>query len=334
MRQSHIPLFLLCILFTAMVSCKKPNNATPSASTKSNAAQLLSYGINGVSASVKIAEADHQVFVRFSDSLTDASNIIASFTLSKGATATYNGFAQVSGQTKNDYAANVYLEITAEDGITKKVYNIIAGNNNYSYAWGLGNIVQKAVSNNRQYEWYFGQANTGPYSTSNCGPASATMAIKWYDSTFTRTPAQARDSIPVAGDFWYGATIANYLRSCNVNYYALTLSDTIMAGITALKNQLNHGRILLVAINSSGLRYSAVDTAHVDRYYDWNSGHFIVVKGYRDVDYQTFFEVYDPWNYEFYNFGAAKGKDRFYRGDELVKSSSYNGSACWAIIPK
>jgi len=336
MRQSQLLLCLLCILLTAVFSCKKSDNGKPSAptSTKSNAASLLSYSINGVTADVKIVDKDHQVFVRFPDSLVNASQIAASFTLSKGATATYNGFTQVSGQTKNDYAGNIYLEITAEDGVTRQVYNIIATNNDYSYPWGLGNIVQKAVSNNRNYNWYIGQANTGPYSNSNCGPSATSMAIKWYDSTFNHTPEEARDSIPVAGDLWYNATITNYMRNYSVNYYEFTLTDTVEPSSNTLKKQLDLGRIVLMDIMTSTLRYSSIDTGHVDRYYDWGAGHCIIVKGYRVVDYQTFFEVYDPWNFEFYSNGSPKGKDRFYRAEELIKASWIQGDNSWAIIPK
>ena len=335
MRQNLLYACLLLILSAATISCKKnAGTGNTNTSNKSHAAELLSYSIDGITAPVTIAAADHQVLVRFPDELSDGSNITASFTLSKGATATITGQPQVSGQTKNDYAGNVYFVITAEDGSTRQVYNIIGTNNNYSNNWGLGHIVQKAVSNNRTYDWYIGQANTGPYSNVNCAPSSTSMAIKWYDSTFSHTPQEARDSIPVGGELWHDGTVTNYLRSYNVNYSTFTLTDTVGIGTATIKKQLDKGCILIMFITTSGLRYSTVDTAHVDRYYDWSAGHCIIVKGYRDVDYQTFFEVYDPWNFEFYTDGSPKGKDRFYRAEDLVKSSSFNGGACWAIIPK
>lgn len=31
------------------------------------------------------------------------------------------------------------------------------------------------------------------------------------------------------------------------------------------------------------------------KYYEWNSGHCIIIKGYKVVDKKLYFQVYDPW---------------------------------------
>lgn len=63
---------------------------------------------------------------------------------------------------------------------------------NEARLFGLGRVLGKEVDNDAKNEWYLDQANTGPHSALNCGPTSVTMAIKWVDSLFSGTPADAR----------------------------------------------------------------------------------------------------------------------------------------------
>ncbi len=47
--------------------------------------------------------------------------------------------------------------------------------------------------NNREYDWFIDQGNTGEHSNSNCGPASVVMAMKWRDEDFEGTVEEARE---------------------------------------------------------------------------------------------------------------------------------------------
>lgn len=327
------------ILFILLLaSCKK--NAGNGGNTnphngKSNATALLSYSINGITAPVEISNTDHSVMVRFPDAQLTSTDIVSSFTLSKGATASIYGIQQVSGVSKNDYSDELSYLVTAEDGVTTQYWRIIGTNTNYSLPYGLGHFVKKAVSNNRHYDWYMGQSATGSFNTVNCGPTSVTMTIKWYDSNFTKTPYDARVTMQTGDYLWYPATISNYLRENNVPYTSIALSDTLSIATTRLKQLLDKGNVAIFMIISTALRLSVADTLHVDRYYSWDNGHCIVVKGYKDVDHGTFFEVYDPWDYESYPFGeGSKGKDRYYRAEDLIVAAAYNGDNCWSIPPK
>ena len=62
----------------------------------------------------------------------------------------------------------------------------------------------------------------------------------------------------------------------------------------------------------------------MDKFYTTGStgwGHFIVVKGYRQVDGELYFEVYDPYGFgRTYNDG--KGKDRYYRSEDIYEATS------------
>ena len=43
----------------------------------------------------------------------------------------------------------------------------------------IGKQVDTNQSNNKNYNWYIDQTNTGTYSNMNCGPTCATMALMW-----------------------------------------------------------------------------------------------------------------------------------------------------------
>ena len=58
------------------------------------------------------------------ESGTDLSNLVASFTLSDGATADISGTAQTSGTTANDFSNTVTYTVTAEDGSTTQDWDV------------------------------------------------------------------------------------------------------------------------------------------------------------------------------------------------------------------
>jgi len=186
--------------------------------------------------------------------------------------------------------------------------------------WGLGKTQSEYVSNNRPYSWYIDQGNTGYYSNNNCGPSSTTMALKWYNRNFSKTAEDARNTYLENGGWWTTTDVTNYLRLNNTRYSVINSS-----GEGTLKNTLKQGNIAILCIDTSYLRYNANSEQRVGRFYDYQGGHFIVIKGYIVVDGKTYFEVYDPNNWdETYSDGQAKGQDRYYDSTELM-----NGMSNW-----
>jgi hypothetical protein len=62
-----------------------------------------------------------------------------------------------------------------------------------------------------------------------------------------------------------------------------------------------------------------------DRFYPVTPlfAHFILLKGYKIVDEITWFEVYDPYsNDQKYLDGSLKGRNRYYRGTELMNRTA------------
>lgn len=182
--------------------------------------------------------------------------------------------------------------------------------------WGLGKTESEYVSNNRSYSWYIDQGDTGYYSNNNCGPSSSTMALKWYNKNFSKTAEAARNTYLENGGWWTTTDVTNYLNLNNARYSVINSS-----GESTLKNTLKQGNIAILCIDTSYLSYNDNSEQRVGRFYDYQGGHFIVVKGYIVVDGKTYFEVYDPNNWgETYSDGQAKGQDRYYASTELMNA--------------
>ncbi|WP_234117679.1 cysteine peptidase family C39 domain-containing protein [Clostridium hydrogenum] len=185
-------------------------------------------------------------------------------------------------------------------------------------SWGLGTLESEYVSNNKPYSWYIDQGNTGTYSNNNCGPSSTTMALKWYYPNFSKTAEDARNTYLENGGWWKTSDVTNYLSLNNANYSVVNNT-----GESLLKYNLQQGNILILCVDTSYLNYNSNQKQRVGRFYDYEGGHFIVVKGYIVVDGKTYFETYDPNNWdETYSDGQPKGKDRYYASQQLMNAMS------------
>ncbi len=182
--------------------------------------------------------------------------------------------------------------------------------------YGLGIKANSERSNNANYNWYFDQMNTGPNSSVNCGPTSVTMAIKWVQGDFTRTPSDARNVYLPLGGWWYTNNITDYLNINSVPNYFIPIKQ-----IDSIQSQINSGNIVILCVDMFYIRNQENDKWHIDKFYissgiGW--GHFIVVKGYKIVDKRVYYEVYDPYCFGVeYADGSLKGKDRYYRSMDL-----------------
>ena len=116
------------------------------------------------------------------------------------------------------------------------------------------------------------------------------MALKWYNKQFSKSPKDARNTYRSSGGWWHTGDITNYLKDFSVNHYILELnnSDTLI-------NELEKGNIIILCLDMGYIPKSINDEWRVDRFYTTQAqaGHFILLKGYKLVDNQLFFEVYD-----------------------------------------
>ena len=180
-------------------------------------------------------------------------------------------------------------------------------------AWGLGNESVSYIHSDRPYSWYIDQADTGPCSVNNCGPAAALMSMKWFNAGSTNTAADARRTYPEDGGWWYTSDVINYLGA-----YSIPNTTMAFAGAEQLIAMLQEGCITILCINTAYLTTDSNSEHRVGRFYPYASGHFLVVKGYRRVDDNAFFEVYDSNNWHStYQDKSPKGCNRHLPAAEL-----------------
>lgn len=193
--------------------------------------------------------------------------------------------------------------------------------------WGLGQTEEEYVDNdNRSYDWYIDQYDTGDYWYENCGPAVVTMASKWSDPGFSRTAEQARQTYKPNGGWWVidlpgnDADINNYLDLYGIPYYGRNSNSSYEDMTSRMMRDLRSGYILILCIDSSYITENYDDNERTGKPYSTgrNSGHFIIVKGFATVDGDTYFEVYDPANgNKRYSDGTPMCKNRYYSDDDI-----------------
>lgn len=202
--------------------------------------------------------------------------------------------------------------------------------------WDLGFAFIDYVGNNRDYDWYIDQAHTGEHSNDNCGPASVTMAIKWADASFSKTAEEARKKYISSGGWWTTDEIADYLDDYDIEYMFFDMPvDTKDDNIRTIMSIIDSGNIALACTEMKYIPLNDTADTRVNRFYEFDSGHFFIIKGYAIVDNYTYFEVYDPNNWdETYADGALKGKDRFYEANTVVDAISYWWPYVFSIYPE
>ena len=199
------------------------------------------------------------------------------------------------------------------DSVTK---DITLSKTTLERRYGLGIDLQDGHSNNVNYNWYYDQMNTGAYSFENCGPTTVTMAIKWVNPDFTKTPEDARNTYLSSGGWWYTNDIIAYLNQYSVSNFTIKI-----AHIDSIQRQIHLGNIAILCLDMYYVSNPMNDKWHVDKFYLTNYkgwGHFIVVKGYKVVDNKIFYEAYDPNSYGLkYTNDSIKGINRYYRSADL-----------------
>ena len=311
-------LFCFCI---ALSNCSKKDD---SPAVTASAANILSYSIKGQNFPINITAGLHTISITFPDTVHNASNLVADFTLSPGCTASINNIKQVSDISKNSYNAPFTYNISDASGNVTK-WTISSANNNYTSAWGLGGFIEDSAANNRSYTWYIDQMTTGFDSGENCGPSCVTMACKWADSTFTKTAHDARTKYVPQGGWWYTSDIDSYLYNNNITHAIINLGNNADETKQLLKRQIDLKQIAILCIDMNAIRQSQGGYFHVDKFYPTTPGwgHFFIVKGYKEVDNETFFEVYDPYSFGDINVdGSLKGRDRYYRYEDVFAAAN------------
>lgn len=192
--------------------------------------------------------------------------------------------------------------------------------------WGLKGKLTESVSNDRDYEWYIDQGNTGAYSDVNCVPASCIMALRWADKDFPMTVEEARNDYikrynQKAG--WYNNQTIRFLREnglrCSIKEYG---TEGKSFDEEDIKNALKEGKIIVLNFEVDKLTKSSSMEDREGRIQGFvgESRHEIVIKGYRIVDGVTYLEAYDPGSMgKKRNDGTYAGKNVYYKAQDVIK---------------
>jgi len=182
---------------------------------------------------------------------------------------------------------------------------------------------------NRDFDWYINQLGTGTDEYINCGPASAVMAALWYFyGDFHVSVEETRNTVPeILNQHWFYRDIVAFLQDHNVD---ITIS--FYATLENMINWLNEGRIIIANIRAGDISHGDRGSG-IGRFYSFNGGHFVILKGFYVVDDVLYFEVYDPLTMnDFYDDGYPMGKNRLYRADEVAWSVDSWGEGQAIII--
>jgi hypothetical protein len=191
-------------------------------------------------------------------------------------------------------------------------------------AYGLGTHLNAEKSLNKSYSYYFDQFDGSQYQAVNCGPTVTTMVIKWADSTFAKKPVDARNAIPENGGWWYTPDINNYLSTNNINFS--TVSFTSSNADDVIRNSIDNNNEVILCLDMYYVVYNPNITQHTNKFYTTNStgwGHFLLVKGYKEVDQKLYYEIYDPYtDHQTYQDGSPRGKDRYYINTTITAATT------------
>jgi hypothetical protein len=314
MKNHFRRLAVFFIFLMMLLSCRK-NDET----------DILSYQLAGQQSDIEIDGVKREITVTFPESTTAANQIAATYTLSEGAIAYVSNLMQVSGQSRNNFELPFSYLVKAEDGKSSAEWDIVASNNSVTLPWGLGGFQTQSKFNNKTYSWYIDQKNTGIYANVNCGPTATTIAAKWSDPAFSKTPEDARAAYRPTGGWWYTSDIHNWLLNNNIPHRYINLSVNASSTESILKEKLDSGKIIILCVDMDKVRSGPTDDRRIDKFYNTTPGwgHFILVKGYRKVSGEFFYEIYDPnsWGSK-YTTGELKGIDRYYRTQDIYYASS------------
>lgn len=190
------------------------------------------------------------------------------------------------------------------------------------------------------FDWYRyqGASDSGACKSDNCGPTSVAMAIQFGRNNLWRTIEDVRWVISKGVCGW---TSVNDLRNA-LNYFEWPVNHTTITGMDEIRKAVNErGHIVIVPVIMSYItmvnNYDDNPANHYHRYNDYNSGHFVVVKGISSDG--NWVIVHDPnvWggpgNTKYwYSNGQPKGKDRYYSYSEFTTAFARNGNNAIEIL--
>lgn len=191
----------------------------------------------------------------------------------------------------------------------------------FNLKWGLGKTENESISNDKNYSWYIEQNTTGEFGNINCVPASVVMALKWINKDFSKSTEDLKKEYIKRFYLYEGWNSQYALRALRENGAKAYIENKNISKEN-LKNHIKNGSIVIASVDMQYISKNSNKEERIGRIYgSGKSYHALIIKGYKVVDGNLYFESYDPdSNKERYSDGSYKGKDRYYLGDELINS--------------
>lgn len=343
-NRPAVALLLTAALFTACKENDEPRVPQETAFTE--------FSIKGLAEKAVIDKQARTVYIRVPETVTNADSLVPEFKVSPGAIASINNVEQVSGQSWQNFNDMVIYTVKNPATGDKQRWYVTVTNNDFTAQNGMGNFLTDSYSDNGVGNFYVPQFNTGAFSQVNCGPAVTLMALRWIDPTYAGTVEEIRTEVPVnqytGTELWYPNDVHDYIaRQFNgknqnshqikwrhqngvwVGWYGFT-GDTWGQDdyfVRWSKFHLVRGSILILSINSSVITEQLkLDKGYrANKHYTGGSGHFILIKGYKEVNGKLWYEVHDPWDLEMKrDDGSFVAASRYYKAEDIVKFKQHN----------
>jgi len=330
--KSYLVLVFVNILLLAACS-KDTVKQQPGPQDHGFKSGLLTFSANGQLVDAMIDTAHDLILVTTKDT-TGQSKLVINFTLQSQASASINGQNIINGATV-DLTSPLNFTVTSADKSRSSTFKLVA-ETELGYI-GMPGIVIAQNSLDKSYSYYFDQFDGSTWQSINCGPTSTTMAIKWADSTFTGKPLDARHMYLPQGGWWNTSQILAYLYDNGIDSQVDTLAD--FNG--QIKNAIDKNNVVILNPDMNYIPYNETGYQHINKFYTTTPfwGHYILVKGYKQINSDFYLDVYDPFSEgqrytSAFDMGQIKGQDRYYNAGDVRLSTKNWWPYAIIIAPK
>ncbi|HTK18935.1 MAG TPA: C39 family peptidase [Mucilaginibacter sp.] len=330
--KSLFALVLINILL--LTACSKDAvKQQPAPQNLSFKSGLVSFSANGQLINAVIDTDQNTILVTTKDT-SGQSKLVINFTLQNQANASINNQTITSGTALN-LTNPLNFTVTSADKSRSTTFKLSA-QTELGYV-GMPGVITAQNNLARDYNYYFDQFDSSTWQFLNCGPASSTMAIKWADSTFTGKPVDARNTYSPGGGWWTTGEVQGYLTTHGIDNVTDTLSDFN----NQIKNAIDKNNAVILCLDMNYVPYNESSYQHVGKFYpttpSW--GHFILIKGYKQMGTNLYLDAYDPYSQGIYYISSfdlhqLKGQDRYYNSGDLKIATTNWWSYAIIIAPK
>ena len=121
--------------------------------------------------------------------------------------------------------------------------------------------------------------------------------------------------MPNDGQWWSTNIVEDYFKAHDIHY-----DDVFYKYPELITDEIDKGNIVYVcAIMKEIKENTKPESNKFGRFYGFDGGHFFLIKGYKVIDGELYFEVYDPngWDKYYPDTNEPMGKDRLYAAREV-----------------